>query len=54
MRESVMISAARTPICRACRGTFNDLSAPPLAELPLSVRGMIIDRQCSSGLFEIL
>ena len=97
MREAVIVSAARTPIGRAYRGAFNDLSAPTLsavavkeaikragidpneiedcifgaaltqgnqgmnfgrqvamaAELPVSVPGMTIDRQCSSGLMAI-
>jgi len=97
MREAVIVSAARTPIGKAYRGAFNDLSAPTLAavavkaaveragidpneiedcifgaaltqgnqgmnfgrqvamaaELPISVPGMTIDRQCSSGLMAI-
>jgi len=97
MREAVIVSAARTPIGKAYRGAFNDLSAPTLsavavkeaikragidpneiedcifgaaltqgnqgmnfgrqvamaAELPVSVPGMTIDRQCSSGLMAI-
>ena len=97
MREAVIVSAARTPIGRAYRGAFNDLSAPTLAavavtaaveragvdvneiedcifgaaltqgnqganfgrnvalaaNLPISVAGMTIDRQCSSGLMAI-
>jgi len=97
MREAVIVSAARTPIGKAYRGAFNDLSAPTLsavavkaaieragitadeiedcifgaaltqgnqgmnfgrqvamaAELPVSVPGMTIDRQCSSGLMSI-
>ncbi len=97
MREAVIVSAARTPIGKAYRGAFNDLSAPTLAavavkaaveragidvneiedcifgaaltqgsqgmnfgrqvamaaELPVSVAGMTIDRQCSSGLMSI-
>lgn len=97
MREAVIVSAARTPIGKAYRGAFNDLSAPTLAavavkaaveragidaneiddcifgvaltqgnqgmnfgrqvamaaELPVSVSGMTIDRQCSSGLMSI-
>ena len=31
MREAVIVSVARTPIGRAYRGAFNDLSAPTLA-----------------------
>ena len=98
MREAVIVSAARTPIGKAYRGAFNDLSAPTLAavavkaavaragvdvneiedcifgaaltqgnqgmnfgrqvsmaaELPVSVAGMTIDRQCSSGLMSIV
>lgn len=97
MKEAVIVSAARTPIGKAYRGAFNDLSAPTLsavavkaaveragidpneiddcifgaaltqgnqgmnfgrqvamaAELPVSVPGMTIDRQCSSGLMSI-
>ncbi|WP_144207795.1 acetyl-CoA C-acyltransferase [Shewanella donghaensis] len=97
MREAVIVSAARTPIGRAYRGAFNDLSAPTLAAIavnaaveragidpgdiedcifgvvltqgnqsmnfgrqvamaanfPVSVPGMTIDRQCSSGLMSI-
>ncbi|MEH6384242.1 MAG: acetyl-CoA C-acyltransferase [Colwellia sp.] len=97
MREAVIVSAARTPIGKAYRGAFNDLSAATLAavavkaaverarvdlneiedcifgvaltqgnqgmnfgrqvamaaELPVSVAGMTIDRQCSSGLMSI-
>ena len=97
MREAVIVSVARTPIGKAYRGAFNDLSAPTLAavavkaaveragvdpneiddcifgaaltqgnqgmnfgrqvamaaELPVSVPGMTIDRQCSSGLMSI-
>lgn len=97
MREAVIVSAARTPIGKAYRGAFNDLSAPTMAavavkaaieragvepseiedcifgaaltqgnqgmnfgrqvamaaELPVSVPGMTIDRQCSSGLMSI-
>jgi acetyl-CoA C-acetyltransferase len=97
MREAVIVSVARTPIGKAYRGAFNDLSAPTLAavavkaaveracidpneiedcifgaaltqgnqgmnfgrqvamaaELPVSVPGMTIDRQCSSGLMAI-
>jgi len=98
MREAVIVSAARTPIGKAYRGAFNDLSSPTLAavavkaaveragidpneiddcifgaaltqgsqgmnfgrqvamaaELPVSVGGMTIDRQCSSGLMSIV
>lgn len=98
MREAVIVSAARTPIGKAYRGAFNDLSAPTLAavavkaaiaragiddleiedcifgaaltqgnqgmnfgrqvamaaELPVTVPGMTIDRQCSSGLMSIV
>ena len=98
MREAVIVSAARTPIGKAYRGAFNDLSAPTLAavavksairraeidpneiedcifgaaltqgnqgmnfgrqvamaaQLPVSVPGMTIDRQCSSGLMSIV
>ncbi|MGI2173648.1 acetyl-CoA C-acyltransferase [Shewanella ulleungensis] len=97
MREAVIVSAARTPIGKAYRGAFNDLSAPTLsavavnaaveragidpneiddcifgaaltqgnqgmnfgrqvamaAHLPVSVAGMTVDRQCSSGLMSI-
>ncbi|WOT06898.1 acetyl-CoA C-acyltransferase [Shewanella youngdeokensis] len=97
MREAVIVSVARTPIGKAYRGAFNDLSAPTLAafavsaaveragidpseiddcifgaaltqgnqgmnfgrqvamaaKLPVSVPGMTIDRQCSSGLMSI-
>jgi acetyl-CoA C-acetyltransferase len=97
MREAVIVSVARTPIGKAYRGAFNDLSSPTLAavavkaaveragidpneiedciigaaltqgnqgmnfgrqvamasELPVSVPGMTIDRQCSSGLMAI-
>ena len=97
MREAVIVAVARTPIGKAYRGAFNDLSAPTLAsiavnaaikragidpneiddcifgaaltqgnqgmnfgrqvamaaELPVSVPGMTIDRQCSSGLMSI-
>ncbi len=97
MREAVIVSAARTPIGKAYRGAFNDLTAPSLAAvaiksaveragvepseiddcifgvalqqgsqgmnfarqaaiaagLPVSVAGMTIDRQCSSGLMAI-
>ncbi|MBA6265294.1 acetyl-CoA C-acyltransferase [Colwellia sp. Bg11-12] len=97
MREAVIVSAARTPIGKAYRGAFNDLSAATLAavavkaaverarvdlneiedcifgvaltqgnqgmnfgrqvamaaELPVSVAGMTVDRQCSSGLMSI-
>lgn len=97
MREAVIVSVARTPIGKAYKGAFNDLSAPSLAavaikaaveragvdtneiedcifgaalqqgsqgmnfgrqaamaaELPVSVAGMTIDRQCSSGLMAI-
>ncbi|MDO6679960.1 acetyl-CoA C-acyltransferase [Shewanella sp. 4_MG-2023] len=97
MREAVIVSAARSPIGKAYRGAFNDLSAPTLAaatvtaaieragiepsdiddcifgvvltqgnqgmnfgrqvamaaNLPVSVPGMTIDRQCSSGLMSI-
>jgi acetyl-CoA C-acetyltransferase len=31
MRETVIVSVARTPIGKAYRGAFNDLSAPTLA-----------------------
>ncbi|MFT5635454.1 MAG: acetyl-CoA C-acetyltransferase [Cognaticolwellia sp.] len=31
MREAVIVSVARTPIGKAYRGAFNDLSAPTLA-----------------------
>lgn len=31
MREAVIVSAARTPIGKAYRGAFNDLSAPTLS-----------------------
>jgi len=98
MREAVIVSAARTPIGKAYRGAFNDLSSPTLAafavkaavkragidpneiddciigsaltqgsqgmnfgrqvamaaELPVSVPGMTMDRQCSSGLMSIV
>ncbi len=98
MKEAVIVSAARTPIGKAYRGAFNDLSAPTLAavavksairraeidpneiedcifgaaltqgnqgmnfgrqvamaaQLPVSVPGMTIDRQCSSGLMSIV
>ncbi|MBB1438762.1 acetyl-CoA C-acyltransferase [Shewanella sp. SG41-4] len=97
MREAVIVSVARTPIGKAYRGAFNDLSAPTLAavavnaavdragidpneiedcifgsaltqgnqgmnfgrqvamaaKLPVSVPGMTVDRQCSSGLMSI-
>jgi acetyl-CoA C-acetyltransferase len=97
MKEAVIVSAARTPIGKAYRGAFNDLTSPTLAsfavkaavkragidpneiddcifgaaltqgsqgmnfgrqvamaaELPVSVGGMTIDRQCSSGLMSI-
>lgn len=97
MKQAVIVSAARTPIGKAYRGAFNDLSAPTLAafavtaaveragidpneiedcifgaamqqgsqgmnfgrqvamaaELPITVGGMTIDRQCSSGLMAI-
>ncbi len=97
MREAVIVSAARTPIGKAYRGAFNDLTAPSLASiavnaaveragvepseiedcifgaalqqgsqgmnfgrqvamaagLPVTVAGMTIDRQCSSGLMAI-
>ncbi|WP_076536674.1 acetyl-CoA C-acyltransferase [Shewanella sp. UCD-KL21] len=97
MRQAVIVSAARTPIGKAYRGAFNDLSAPTLsavavnaaidragidpneiedcifgaaltqgnqsmnfgrqvamaAKLPITVAGMTIDRQCSSGLMSI-
>jgi acetyl-CoA C-acetyltransferase len=97
MREAVIVSAARTPIGKAYRGAFNDLTSPSLAAvaiksavkragikpeeiddcifgsalqqgsqsmnfgrqaaiaagLPVTVAGMTIDRQCSSGLMAI-
>lgn len=97
MREAVIVSTARTPIAKAYRGAFNNmtgatLGALPVAEavkraqidgaevddcvmgcalqqgttgvnvarqialragLPVSVSGMTIDRQCSSGLMAI-
>ena len=97
MREAVIVSTARTPIGKAYRGAFNDLSGPSLgaiavteavqrsgvelrevedvvfgcampegstgfnvarqialtAGLPVSVPGMTVDRQCSSGLMAI-
>ena len=97
MKEAVIVSAARTPIGKAYRGAFNNLTSPTLsavavkaaveragidpneiddcifgaalqqgsqgmnfgrqvamaAELPVSVPGMTIDRQCSSGLMSI-
>jgi len=97
MREAVIVSVARTPIGKAYRGAFNDLTAPSLASvavtaaveragvdpteiedcifgaalqqgsqgmnfgrqvamaagLPVTVAGMTIDRQCSSGLMAI-
>jgi acetyl-CoA C-acetyltransferase len=97
MRETVIVSSARTPIGKAYRGAFNDTQAQALAGhvvaevvrrtgvdpaevedvvlgaalqqgssgynvarqaairagLPMSVPGMTIDRQCSSGLMAI-
>lgn len=97
MREAVIVSVARTPIGKAYRGAFNDLTAPSLASvavtaaveragvdpseiedcifgaalqqgsqgmnfgrqvamaagLPITVAGMTIDCQCSSGLMAI-
>ena len=97
MKEAVIVSVARTPIGKAYRGAFNNLTAPSLAAvaikaaveragisaeeiddcifgaaiqqgtqgmnfgrqaamaagLPVSVPGMTIDRQCSSGLMAI-
>lgn len=97
MREAVIVSVARTPIGKAYRGAFNNLTAPTLAAvavnaaveragvdpseiedcifgaalqqgsqgmnfgrqvamaagLPVTVAGMTIDRQCSSGLMAI-
>jgi acetyl-CoA C-acetyltransferase len=35
MREAVIVSAARTPIGKAYRGAFNDLSAPSLAAVAI-------------------
>ena len=96
-REAVIVSVARTPIAKAYRGAFNDLTSPSLAaiainaaldkanisgdevddcifgaamqqgsqgmnfgrqaamaaELPVSVPGMTIDRQCASGLMAV-
>jgi acetyl-CoA C-acetyltransferase len=97
MREAVIVSTARTPIGKAYRGSFNNLSGPTLgahairaaveragiegdrvddlvmgcaltqgtqsmniarlaalrAGLPVTVSGMTIDRQCSSGLMAV-
>lgn len=97
MREAVIVSVARTPIGRAYKGAFNNLTSPSLAavaikaaveragvdpaeindcifgaalqqgsqgmnfgrqaamaaELPVSVAGSTVDRQCSSGLMAI-
>jgi len=97
MKDAVIVSTARTPIGKAYRGAFNDLSAPTLgasavaaaveragieaqevddvimgcalqqgssggniarqvalrAGLPVTVSGMSIDRQCSSGLMAV-
>ena len=97
MREAVIVSTARTPIGKAYRGGFNNLSGPTLgaaavteavrragvdpalvddvimgcalqqgstgqnvarqialrAGLPVTVAGMTIDRQCSSGLMAV-
>mgnify|MGYP003386355651 CR=1 FL=1 len=36
MREAVIVSAARTPIGKAYRGAFNDLSAPTLAAVAVN------------------
>jgi acetyl-CoA C-acetyltransferase len=97
MKESVIVSVARTPIGKAYRGAFNNLEAPSLSSfavkaavqrsgvdpaeiedcimgaalqqgtqagnlgrmvamasgLPVTVSGMSVDRQCSSGLMSI-
>lgn len=97
MRDSVIVSTARTPIAKAYRGAFNNLDGPTLAahairaaversgveggaiedlilgcaltqgttgvntarhaaiaaDLPVSVPGATIDRQCASGLSAI-
>lgn len=97
MKEAVIVSTARTPIGKAYRGGFNNLSAPTMAAhavraaveragieadrvddcimgcalsqgtsgmnigrntalragLPVTVSGMTIDRQCSSGLMAV-
>ena len=97
MKDAVIVSTARTPIGKAYRGAFNDLSGPSLGAaavsvaveragidglevddviigcalsqgstggnvarqialrsgLPVSVSGMTIDRQCSSGLMAV-
>lgn len=97
MKEAVIVSAARTPIGKAYRGAFNNLTAPSLSSyavkaavqragidgaevddvlfgasiqqgtqgtnfarqvalasgLPVTVSGMSMDRQCSSGVMTI-
>lgn len=97
MKDAVIVSTARTPIGKAYRGAFNDLSGPSLGAaavsaaiqragiegsevddvimgcalqqgstgsnvarqiglrsgLPVTVAGMTIDRQCSSGLMAV-
>lgn len=97
MKEAVIVSAARTPIGRAYRGAFNNLTAPSMSSyavkeavkragidgaevddvlfgasiqqgtqgtnfarqvalasgLPVTVSGMSMDRQCSSGVMTI-
>lgn len=97
MKEAVIVATARTPICKAYRGGFNDLNSATLgaaavseavnragidaaevddvimgaalqqgaqggniarqialrAGLPVTVSGMSIDRQCSSGLMAV-
>lgn len=97
MKEAVIVSAARTPIGKAYRGAFNNLTAPSMSSfavkeavkragidgaevddvlfgasiqqgtqgtnfarqvalasgLPVSVSGMSMDRQCSSGVMTI-
>jgi acetyl-CoA C-acetyltransferase len=35
MTEAVIVSAARTPIGKAYRGAFNDLTAPSLATVAI-------------------
>src|SRR5687767_15069931 len=59
-REAVIVSTARTPIGRAYRGAFQQgvqatigRTAALRAGLPVTVPGMSIDRQCSSGLMAI-
>ena len=36
MTDAVIVSTARTPMGKACRGAFNNLEAPTLASVPIA------------------